>query len=111
MLPRNGWGPRLCHAPPFGDGEELIGSQFFEFFHQPARPADFETFDDGLLSQAKVLAHVVVGEIASAAPDFGALGRIAGLNPQSRANRISIALRSHQAQGDPMILLGVVSVE
>src|SRR5579862_8626280 len=91
------------HSLSLARNVEPIGRQSFGRLHQAAWPAYLQLIDLRRLREAKVGAHVIVREIAAAAAHFGDLFPAAGFHLQTRADRITVALRPLEANRHPVV--------
>ena len=94
---REGRGPRrwqrLCVADAGGfyDGVDGVGGDVLQRFDFATGPADLHRVDFCGFAEAEVEAEIVLGEIASAAADFGDLADATGVDGDASADGGAIA--------------------
>src|SRR6266513_5108495 len=85
-----------------------VGGKAAEFLEQAAGPADLETIDFDGGGEAKVDAHVIIGDVAGAAADFVNKSARASSDGDFRSDAIAIGFDADRTEGDPVIAVADV---
>src|SRR5207248_9321470 len=85
-----------------------VGGKASGCLEQAAGTADLETIDFDGGNEAKVDAHVVIGDVAGAAADFVNKSARASSDGDFRSDAIAIGFDAHRTEGDPVMAVADV---